>query len=249
MRRALVLGCLLLAGCAGPHSTGALWAQQNIEQESALFRVGDEERAAQTRAFEVRLAQESLSGERARVIAGLQVCPGDVRPLGLSSGDQVRDTIRVQAERDPQTMAAVSQVALADWYLRRGGATGEAGLCERGRRALESSPSGADQRGIVNALGEATVTRNPHAAKPPSANSSDVAEAVSLYASLAIDVVHAPAPLPQYLASVYGGDLVSDIGLMPHLDGPAEQVVDDIAPAYPQWEPDALYAALRPLGP
>ena len=33
MRLVLPLACLLLVGCAGPHSTGALWAQQNLEQE------------------------------------------------------------------------------------------------------------------------------------------------------------------------------------------------------------------------
>jgi hypothetical protein len=35
MRRLLALGCLLV-GCAGPPSTGALWAQHNLEHEAAL---------------------------------------------------------------------------------------------------------------------------------------------------------------------------------------------------------------------
>ena len=67
--------------------------------------------------------------------------------------------------------------------------------------------------------------------------------------------MRARAPLPQYLAAVYGGVLI-DVDNPPalniHVAGPDEQAgtpeaaVDLLAPAYPQWEPDAIYAALRP---
>ena len=46
MRLVLALACLLLVGCAGPHSTGGLWAQQNLEQELIVGRLTDAERAS-----------------------------------------------------------------------------------------------------------------------------------------------------------------------------------------------------------
>ena len=68
--------------------------------------------------------------------------------------------------------------------------------------------------------------------------------ALSLYATESVDTVRATAPLPQYLAAVYGGQLSPGVAA-PDLGGrlPAA-IVDDLAPAYPDWEPDALYAAL-----
>jgi hypothetical protein len=68
--------------------------------------------------------------------------------------------------------------------------------------------------------------------------------AVSEYALGYTDTVRAAAPLPQYLAFVYGG-YVSE-GHERQLDvDTAARLVDRDAAAYPQWEPDALYAALR----
>jgi hypothetical protein len=65
---------------------------------------------------------------------------------------------------------------------------------------------------------------------------------LSAYALGAIDSVSASAPLPQYLAAVYGGFVSSE----PVLDEEAAAaLVDQQAPAYAEWEPDALYAALR----
>jgi hypothetical protein len=68
--------------------------------------------------------------------------------------------------------------------------------------------------------------------------------ALSLYATRSVDRVRAAAPLPQYLAAVYGGQLLVGAA-RPDLGGQSpEAVVDDLAPAHPEWEPDALYAAL-----
>jgi hypothetical protein len=38
MRLSVALGCLLLVGCTGPYSNGALWARRDIEQETLQFR-------------------------------------------------------------------------------------------------------------------------------------------------------------------------------------------------------------------
>ena len=67
-------------------------------------------------------------------------------------------------------------------------------------------------------------------------------EAVTLYGLAWTDTLHAPSPLPQYLAATYGGT--------PSLDSPGaaiakpEDQVDTLAPAYPAWEPDAIWQAL-----
>jgi len=73
---------------------------------------------------------------------------------------------------------------------------------------------------------------------------ADPLVALGLYATQSVDSVRAAAPLPQYLAAVYGGQVL--VGTAPpDLGGrPPESVVDDLAAAYPEWEPDALYAAL-----
>jgi hypothetical protein len=67
---------------------------------------------------------------------------------------------------------------------------------------------------------------------------------VSNYALGYLDTVQAPSPLPQYLAAVYGGSLQA-LPYAPLDAETAQTAVDRAAPAYPQWEPDALYAALR----
>src|SRR3981081_836989 len=127
MRLVPVLACLLVVGCTGPHSTGALWAQQNVEQELLLGRLTDAGRADRAHAYELTLADESLAAERARLGLALQDCPGAARqPLEVSSGDRVRDTIRVRTAGDVQRQAAVAQLALADSRLRPTPAAGEA---------------------------------------------------------------------------------------------------------------------------
>ena len=58
-----------------------------------------------------------------------------------------------------------------------------------------------------------------------------------------LDAVSGAAPLPQYLALSYGGLLVD---AQPQTDAEtAASMVDVQAAGYPEWEPDALYAALR----
>lgn len=243
MRLSFGLVAALLAGCAGPHTTGALWAQQNLEREAALFRSSEAERAGRAHAYELGLGDAALAAERARVEAALQDCPGERRPLALSAGDKVRDTIRLQAQVDPARLGAVAQVALADWYFRRGRATGLAQFCDRARQALSTPPSdsGAIRSGVLESVGEATVARGQRlAVSTASSSDGEPLVTLSLYATQVADAVRAPAPLPQYLATVYGGQLAEPSTPVEGTD----TLVDDLAPAYPQWEPDALYVAL-----
>jgi hypothetical protein len=68
--------------------------------------------------------------------------------------------------------------------------------------------------------------------------------ALSNYALGYVETLQAAAPLPQYLALVYGGSVV-DSGDSAGMDSEsAAMLVDEQAGAYPEWEPDALYAAL-----
>ena len=93
MRRLLTTFVLLASGsclsvaCAGPHSTGALWAQQNLEQERTMFQLSDAQRTSVAQAFELSLADQSLQGEQARITAELQNCPGPRQPLAISPGE------------------------------------------------------------------------------------------------------------------------------------------------------------------
>ena len=254
MRLSVVLGCLLLVGCTGPHSAGALWAQQNLEQETALYRLSAAQRADRVLAFELGLADESLAAERARIEAGLLACPGpggDRQPLALSVGDRPRDIVRIRAQDDPGRLASISQIALADWRLRRARATGQASFCDDARQALSgvrgegSGISTGAEADLLDGLGTATVTRDQlHGAVADQAWPASVA--LSSYALGYVDTVQAMAPLPHYLAAVYGGGLVLGTATAPALNGAEtpESLVDRFAPAYPEWEPDGLYAAL-----
>jgi hypothetical protein len=260
MRR-LVSACLLVVcglgvACAGPHSSGALWAQQNSEQEHALFQFTDAQRASMARAFELTVADTSLRTEQARITAELQNCPAPRQPLGVSPGDSVRDAIRVQSQGDSARLAAVAQLALADWYARRASALGNAQWCDRGRAARSGTRSataadtsthpGAEvpAADLLSTIPAAIVSRDPtlpRDAAPPLAADPPLVT-LSAYALGALDSVYAGAPLPQYLAVVYGGFVSSQPVLH---DEAAAALVDAQAPAYPDWEPDALYAALR----
>src|SRR5438445_10136383 len=100
-------GLLLVAGCTGLHSTGALWVQQNLEQEAALFKLSDAQRADQAHIFEQALADEALASERSRLEHKLATCPGARQPLGVSPGDQVRDVIRIRAQADTARLEGV----------------------------------------------------------------------------------------------------------------------------------------------
>jgi hypothetical protein len=246
MRLGVGLGCaLLVVGCAGPHSTGALWAQQDVEQETAMFKLGDAQRAAQARAFELALADRDLAAEQARIDTALADCPGSARtPLALSSGDRVRDTIRLRAEGDATRLGSVAQIALADWRLRRAQATGEPGWCDAARQALNSPIPEADKPDLLTELGDATVSRDPQGTAPVADSNWSDNVTLSNYALGFVDTVVAASPLPQYLAAVYGGTLVRKPA-PPDTGGRSPQaIVDDLAPSYPGWEPDALYAAL-----
>jgi hypothetical protein len=260
MRLALILGTLLLAGCAGPHSTGGLWAQQNLEREAALFRLSEAQRAQAATGFELSLADEALTAERSRVEAALRDCPGERRPLALSSGDTVRDSVRLRAQADAPRLTALAQIAQADWRVRRGQATGDAHFCDAARAALTTPPASAltgppapaltgppapaRRTSVLDGLGEATVTRDARQPAPAPESHGEPLVELSLYATQSVDSVRAAAPLPQYLAAVYGGQLMLT-NPRPDLawESP-ETAVDDLAPAYPEWEPDALYAAL-----
>src|SRR5204862_4020496 len=116
--RVICLFCLaaLSIACAGPHSTGALWAQQSMEQEQALFQMNDDQRGDRARAFELGVADEALSGERQRISMEIEEGPGPRQTLGVSPGARARDAIRVDAHEDASTLMDMTVVAVADWY-------------------------------------------------------------------------------------------------------------------------------------
>ena len=257
MRLLVLISCLLvMAGCVGPHSSGALWAQQNLEQELIIGRQTEAERLGKLYAYELVLADESLASERARLSSAVQDCPGAARRrLQLSPGDRIRDTVRVRIGEDAPRQAVVAQLALADWRLRRAQATGETHFCDDARQTLSGiSSAEPNTSDVLSSLGSATVTRDSRYANAV-ADETPIEVGLSNYALGYVDAVRARAPLPQYLAAVYGGVLI-DVDNPPALNiqvaGPDEQAgtpeaaVDLLAPAYPQWEPDAIYAALRP---
>lgn len=245
----LLLASGLSAACAGPHTTGALWAQQNLEQERTMFQLTDAQRAGLAQTFELGVADGMLQTEQARITAELQNCPGPRQPLAISPGDVVRDGIRAQSQSEPGRLAAVARLALADWYVRRATATGNAQQCDRARAALAgTAASGANAvptvaADLLSRVPAATVVRDQRAAAPIPASTTDPPLAtLSAYALGAVDSVSAAAPLPQYLAAVYGGFVSSEAVLD---EEAAAALVDQQAPAYADWEPDALYAALR----
>jgi hypothetical protein len=209
-----------------------------------MFRLSDAQRAAQARTFELAQADATLAAERARMLDALADCPGTTRqPLTLSEGNRARDAVRVRAQGDAPRLVSVAQVALADWRLRRARATGDAAMCEAARTALEAPPPTGAPDGAIERLGQATVARDPNGPGEPLADAEPLV-AVSLYASGWADSVTADAPLPQYLAAVYGGVLLPPLPRPDLGDRSPAQLVDELAPAYPTWEPDALYAAL-----
>src|SRR5262249_34395896 len=125
--------------CAGPHSNGALWSLQNVQQEIAFYAVGDAQRQAQAQAFELSLADQTLASERARLQAVMQTCPGPLQPFEVSRADAARDAVRVQAQGDQMRLTQLGQLALADWYVRRAAATGDAHYCQLAQDALNGT--------------------------------------------------------------------------------------------------------------
>jgi hypothetical protein len=230
---------LIAVGCAGPHSSGALWAQQNLDAERATFRLGDQKRAELAQQFELSVVDERLNSEFQRIQSDLQVCPGPRAAFTPSRGDTVRDGVRIHVLSDGPRLTKLSDVALADWFVRRANATGDTGFCARAQQTLEAGQIAkpAIQRDLLDGIPAATVLRYPTAAPTP-----DPTAALSNYALGYTDSVTAPAPLPQYLALIYGGD----VNAQAETDAEtAATRVDAEAMAYPEWEPDALYAALR----
>jgi hypothetical protein len=239
-----VLG--LSVGCAPAASSGGLWAQAALQQELALFRLTDAQRAAGARAYELSLADRQLVSERDRLDQLARACPDPSQALPISSGNRVRDGIRIQVQGDAARLATVGQLALADWQLRRAASTGDEHFCDLARATLagageaQQQPIEADPFATPHA---ATVQRD--AAHPGIALDNPPYDlALSSYVLGAVDTIRAAAPLPQYLAAVYGGTVEAEPAVFSN-DRPAEQLVDQLAPAHPEWEPDALYAALR----
>jgi hypothetical protein len=245
---ALSIGLLVCGvACAGPHSSGALWSQRYVEQERVYFALTDVEHRAQAQQFELGLADESLAAENRRLDAALQVCPGPRQALAASTSDSLRDGIRARAQAKPDRLAQVAQVALADWYVRRASASGDARFCDRARMALTGTPETPATADLLNGLPAATVSRDDRSSAEATPRLSEARIAtLSSYALGALDAVQAAAPLPQYLALVYGGYLYTSADSPPAVDAEtAATLVDQQAPAFPYWEPDALYAALR----
>lgn len=244
MRLALAIACTLLTGCAAPPSDGGLWVRTGLQQELVIGRLSDAQRAAAAHDFELRLVDDALTQESRRLQQAAQDCPGSNRePLALSSSNRVRDSIRVRAGEDSVRMANIARQALADWYLRRARATGTDELCQRARAALAGSlPPMSDDR--LNQLGLATVSRN--AAYPGEITPGDSPTvALAEYALGWTDTVRGATPLPEYLAAVYGGSVTTDVQLPSLLRARTpEELVDELAPAYPAWEPDAILQAL-----
>jgi hypothetical protein len=247
MRLCLSLGLILLTvGCAAPHSSGAVWAQQNLDAERVMFQLGDAQRAQLAQNFELSLVDDELASERQRLDRALHACPGQSHALQPSPGDRLRDSMRIRAQNDPARLAQVANLALADWYLRRAAATSNASLCGRAKNALDGSvavgPQPQSESGdFLQGLPVATLTRDGSHTDPVPTTQPLVT--LSNYALGYVDSVQAAAPLPHYLAGVYGGSLEVT---QPAADAEtAANLVDAQAPAYPQWEPDALYLALR----
>jgi hypothetical protein len=241
--------CLLASGvaCAGPHSTGGLWLQQYFDQERAYFARTDAEHRAQAQQFELGLADEALAAEGNRLDAAQQICPGPPQALTASPSNALRDGIRVRAQADPARLGQVAQLALADWYLRRASASRDSHFCDQARAARSQPPATLTASDLLASLPAATVSRDQRQLNDSAPLDNDAASVtLSSYVLGSIDTVHAAAPLPQYLALVYGGYLFTPPDAPPAVDAEtAAVVVDRDAPAYPDWEPDALYAALR----
>jgi hypothetical protein len=244
MRLGLAIGCVVLAGCTAPPSDGGLWARTGLQQELVIGRMSDEQRSAAAHAQELRLADETLSAEDQRLQAALQACPGSVRvPLAVSPAARLRDSMRVRVGDDAERLTGVARQALGDWYLRRAAATGAAEHCARARQALDGR-IGAGSTASPAQLGQAIVSRNP--AYPGDTTPAD--QPITTLVEFALgwtDTVGGAAPLPEHLALVYGGSLQTESVLPASLRGRIPQeIVDELAPAYPQWEPDALLLAL-----
>jgi hypothetical protein len=241
MRR-LLSACalvLLVAGlaCAPGRSSGSLWALDEAHlEEEMVYRTPDPVRAAQARQYQLQAADDVLAADQARLDGLLSSCPEPRQDrLRPSPAARARDGVRARQESD--RTARATQLAAADWYLRRAAVTGEPGLCERARQALSQSQPSSPQASPDLPAGE--VERDPPGAEVGDGAASPY-QALRLYGLGLIDAVRGPAPLIGDLAVVFGGALriAADPSASP------EEVVDRLAPSL-SWEPDGLYLALR----
>ncbi len=140
MRR-VVLGAvwLLLTGCAAPLSDGGVWSRQGLQQELAISRMSEQQRAATAHDFELQVADDALNTEQARIQEAIQQCSGEQRP----SQDYVRASIMIRIGDDTTRLKRVAQQALADGLLRRAATTGSREYCALARDALVSVYQGA----------------------------------------------------------------------------------------------------------
>lgn len=236
---------LLATACSAPHTTGGLWAQQNLQQELQLFRLSDAQRAEGARAYELTVADDLLAAEQTRLGALLADCPGASGALNVDrQGDRARDGIRIQAQSDVARLKRVATLALADWYLRRAASTGDVRFCDRAGATLDGSepPAVATADDPFAQPPMATVVRDAARAERAVLEGVPRELALSSYVLGWADTVRAPSPLPQYLAAVYGGTAHADQPIDPR--GTPEELVDQLAPLHPDIEPDALFAAL-----
>jgi hypothetical protein len=231
---ALVLGT---AGC-GPSADGALWSARAIQQELVLSRLSDAQRLAAAHGAEVQLVDAILNQEESRLRGALHICPAERRPMAISPADKLRDSLRIRVADDSARLQKVADLALADWYVRRANATGFPELCYRASTALGvQKPIQATTTG--SSAEEATVARSPG---DPPVSLGDAQTAIVAYALGWTDAVQAPAPLPHYLAAVYGGSVINVT--QTRSNEHVEALVDQLAPGQPRWEPDAIWQAL-----
>jgi hypothetical protein len=199
MRRVLLMAAsLVLAGCAAPRSDGGLWARQNVQEELALSRMTDSQREAVAHDFELRLADEVLDAEQARLEVAMQSCPTQV-----AQGDRIRDSIGIRISHDETRQARVAQQAAAESWLRQAVASSAGAQCQQAREALSGALAAPSQPQNANV---ATVTR--FVAYPGDVTEGDPQTLLVVYALQWTDSVRAPLPLAQHLARVYGGDLL-----------------------------------------
>ena len=226
---------LLTLGCAAPQTSSGLWALDEAHlEEEMVYRTPEPQRAAQARQFQLHVADEVLASDQARLERLLATCPEPrTDRLEVSPAGRARDGVR--ARRDPVRNTRTTQLAAADWYLRRAASSGEPALCERAREALRQVAPGADS----SLLPGAEVLRDATSG-PVLDAANDPYRALTDYGLGLVDAVRGPGQLVGHLASVYGGSL----RVAAEQSGSPEEIVDRLAPAL-TWEPDGLYAALR----
>jgi hypothetical protein len=234
---ALIAAAACLSGCS-PAGDSALWSARAVQQELVLSRLTDAQRAEQAHALELQVADAEIQKQDQALRDGLQDCPGPRTPLAISEADTLRDSLRSRVGDDAARLQKIADLALADWYVRRANATGFPELCYEASIALAvQQPPQATTPGL--SASKATVAR---ATSDTPTTYNQPQEAIVAYALGWTDAVSASAPLPHYLAAVYGGSVLN--GTPKRSNEQIEALVDQLAPSEPQWEPDAIWQAL-----